>query len=64
MDAEYEGEPRLYCSLECRQMAISRQGNPKRGVKLRKRIAKGFWTYLSTKTAAGEITEQPKPSLA
>lgn len=38
-----KGAPRLHCSIECRQTANSRAGNPKRIEKLRQAIARGEW---------------------
>lgn len=38
-----KGAPRLHCSIECRQTANSRAGNPKRIAKLRQAIARGEW---------------------
>ncbi|MCX7756128.1 MAG: hypothetical protein N2117_12935 [Anaerolineales bacterium] len=38
-----KGHPRLYCSLECKQTANSRAGNPKRVAAIRRRIASGQW---------------------
>jgi hypothetical protein len=35
--------PRLYCSLECRQTANSRAGNPIRVEKIRERMKRGEW---------------------
>ncbi len=38
-----KGQPRLHCSLECKQTANSRNGNPIRIAKLIKRIKAGLW---------------------
>lgn len=38
-----KGAPRLHCSIECRQTANSRAGNPKRIEKLKNAIARGEW---------------------
>jgi hypothetical protein len=38
-----KGKPRLYCSLECKQTANSRNGNPVRIAKLIQRVAAGLW---------------------
>jgi|GEM_PF-2097130 len=38
-----KGKPRLHCSIECRQTANSRAGNPKRVRKVKERISRGEW---------------------
>lgn len=37
------GKPRLYCSIDCRNTANSRNGNPVRTAKLRQAVADGRW---------------------
>ena len=37
------GKPRRYCSIDCRNTANSRAGNPVRVAKLRKSVAEGRW---------------------
>lgn len=38
-----KGQPRRFCSLECKQTANSRAGNPERVRKLNQRIKSGTW---------------------
>ena len=37
------GKPRLYCSIDCRNTANSRNGTPARTAKLRQAVAEGCW---------------------
>ena len=37
------GKPRLYCGIDCRNTANSRNGNPVRTAKLRQAVAEGRW---------------------
>ncbi len=37
------GQPRRYCSIDCRNTANSRAGNPLRTAKLRQAVAEGRW---------------------
>ena len=38
-----KGQPRLYCSRDCRNTANSRAGSPERARKARQRVARGEW---------------------
>lgn len=52
-----KGAPRLHCSLECKQTANSRAGNPKRIAKLRQAIARGEWQNPRAHMTPEEISK-------
>jgi len=54
-----KGKPRLYCSLECRQTANSRDGAPIRSRKTRERIERGEWENPSPFVRA-DATDQER----
>ncbi len=51
-----KGAPRLHCSLECKQTANSRAGNPKRIEKLKRAIARGEWQNPRALMTPAEIS--------
>ena len=60
------GKPRLYCSIDCRNTANSRNGTPARTAKLRQAVAEGHWQnphHLHPPTAAEQAARSRKGRL-